>query len=340
MTWDPKPTPPQPVQQAPIPAPSLPSATNGVQPQYATYAQNGVPTGLPSTASRIKPEPQHNEPQYHGMPNGYQNAPPTQGGEARATLLSQQYMQARGLALPGGGRPMQPQGQSAQQMQAQQMYMHQQRQQQAALQAQQAQPRIKVENDSPQMLQGSFQQHPRPPNPAYAQTDGADEGLAEWQAYLANRRAITAEQTEQADHTMRDQVRQGAADLASGLMMTIDELPKGARNKKRRARAAAQQGTAEAGPSTVSQLDGVYDEDEKPVKDEEDADAINSDLDSDEDRTGNLDEDDDEFGDSILCTYDKVQRVKNKWKCVLKDGVMSINKKEWVFHKGTGEFEW
>ena len=77
------------------------------------------------------------------------------------------------------------------------------------------------------------------------------------------------------------------------------------------------------------------------VKDEDDEDAINSDLDdSDEDGQGQMGDDDDEPGDQILCTYDKVQRVKNKWKCVLKDGVMSTGGKEWVFHKGTGEFEW
>ncbi|EGP92651.1 uncharacterized protein MYCGRDRAFT_29663, partial [Zymoseptoria tritici IPO323] len=72
-----------------------------------------------------------------------------------------------------------------------------------------------------------------------------------------------------------------------------------------------------------------------------DADAINSDLDdSDEDAGGPMGDDDDDLGDSILCTYDKVQRVKNKWKCTLKDGVMSVGGKEWVFHKGMGEFEW
>ena len=38
--------------------------------------------------------------------------------------------------------------------------------------------------------------------------------------------------------------------------------------------------------------------------------------------------------------YDKVQRVKNKWKCTLKDGVLNANGKEWLFHKGNGEFEW
>jgi transcription initiation factor TFIIA large subunit len=32
--------------------------------------------------------------------------------------------------------------------------------------------------------------------------------------------------------------------------------------------------------------------------------------------------------DYMLCTYDKVQRVKNKWKCTLKDGILTTNKKE------------
>lgn len=27
-------------------------------------------------------------------------------------------------------------------------------------------------------------------------------------------------------------------------------------------------------------------------------------------------------------------------KCVLKDGVLSINGKDYVFHKATGEYEW
>ncbi|KAK0844820.1 transcription factor IIA subunit alpha [Friedmanniomyces endolithicus] len=346
MPWDPKPAPPQPVQQqAPNPVASLPSvATSGLPPSYPQYHH---PAPI-NNAARVKAEP-NSQPQYHGLPSaGYpQSVPASQGGEARAAQLAQQYAQSRGLAgglaLPGQRPPgMQQSGQA--QQQAQQMYMQQQRQQQQqqALQQQQNQPRIKVENNSPQLHQGSFQQQPRPPNPAYAQTDGADEGREEWQAYIANRRAASAQENQRADHIMRNAVMQGAADLQSGLMMTLDEQPKGARstNKKRRSQAPTPSDSAAVAGPSVPQLDGDFDDDEKPVKDEDDADAINSDLDSDEDPTGDLDEDDDDFGDSILCTYDKVQRVKNKWKCILKDGVMSINKKEWVFLKGTGEFEW
>ncbi|KAK4233835.1 transcription factor IIA, alpha/beta subunit [Achaetomium macrosporum] len=94
--------------------------------------------------------------------------------------------------------------------------------------------------------------------------------------------------------------------------------------------AASRQGE---GPA---QLDGGDD----GIKSEEDEDAINSDLDdTDEDKDD--DEDDDEnMGHMMLCMYDKVQRVKNKWKCILKDGVLTVNGKEYVFHKATGEYEW
>jgi len=71
----------------------------------------------------------------------------------------------------------------------------------------------------------------------------------------------------------------------------------------------------------VPQLDGDSD-------DELDEDAINSDLDDPED--DEIDnEDDDEVPQIMLCMYDKVQRTKNKWKCVLKDGVLTINGQEY-----------
>lgn len=74
----------------------------------------------------------------------------------------------------------------------------------------------------------------------------------------------------------------------------------------------------------MKQLDGESGDEE--VVDE---DAINSDLDDPED--DEIDgEDDDEVPQIMLCMYDKVQRTKNKWKCVLKDGVLTINKTEFV----------
>lgn len=212
--------------------------------------------------------------------------------------------------------------------------------QQQQLQQQQAQPRIKVENESPHLAQGAFQQQPVMPN--YSQTDGADDALEQWQSMLAQRRALGAEQMQQADRMMRDQVMQHSADLQSGLMVPLDEQPSSKVRKRKAAPAFAIQASSSAAP-TIPQLDGDFDEDEeKPdIKDEDDENAINSDLDdSDDDDPNQMGDEDDENIDQILCTYDKVQRVKNKWKCILKDGVMSVNGKEWVFHKGNGEFEW
>ena len=159
---------------------------------------------------------------------------------------------------------------------------------------------------------------------------------------LEQRRAAHSAHGQHADRMMRDHVMQSSSELQSGLMVPLDEQPGRAVNKKRRTAASTQRSPAAAGPS-VPQLDGdVDDDDEKPaIKDEDDENAINSDLDDpDDDGAPGMGDDEEEYGDTILCTYDKVQRVKNKWKCTLKDGVMSVGGKEWVFHKGMGEYEW
>ncbi|KAJ2618459.1 transcription factor IIA subunit alpha [Coemansia sp. RSA 1694] len=68
-------------------------------------------------------------------------------------------------------------------------------------------------------------------------------------------------------------------------------------------------------------------------------DAINSDLDD----TDEEDDTEDNTEDSehvVLCQYEKVTRSKNKWKCVLRDGIMLINGRDYLFQKATGEFEW
>lgn len=70
-----------------------------------------------------------------------------------------------------------------------------------------------------------------------------------------------------------------------------------------------------------------------------DSDDINSELDDDLDSDKN-DEDDELDGDIMLCLYDKVQRIKNKWKCNLKEGVANIHGKDYVFQKASGESEW
>ena len=61
---------------------------------------------------------------------------------------------------------------------------------------------------------------------------------------------------------------------------------------------------------------------------DEDKDAITSDLDDPDDNVIAEEEDDEGNGQIMVCTYDKVARVKNKWKCTLKDGVLTTGGKE------------
>ncbi|CAO3681065.1 unnamed protein product [Rhizopus microsporus] len=84
----------------------------------------------------------------------------------------------------------------------------------------------------------------------------------------------------------------------------------------------------------ILQLDGEDDEEEGRGDDD-----INSDLDDtdDENEEG---EGGEEIEHIILCLYDKVTRTKNKWKCVLKDGIMLVNGRDYLFHRATGDFEW
>lgn len=75
-----------------------------------------------------------------------------------------------------------------------------------------------------------------------------------------------------------------------------------------------------------------HDDEDKAHEPASDAqkDEIGSDLDDSDDDDGDGSE------DMILCLYDKVQRVKNKWKCVLRDGVASIGGRDYLFSKCNG----
>ncbi|WFD44869.1 sphinganine-1-phosphate aldolase [Malassezia psittaci] len=97
--------------------------------------------------------------------------------------------------------------------------------------------------------------------------------------------------------------------------------------------------TAKTDPKNTSSTATASKSPEKGVKrkhEDDDQDASNeigSDLDDseEEDTEGNE--------DMMLCLYDKVQRVKNKWKCVLRDGVASIGGRDYLFSKCNGEWE-
>ncbi|KAF2471001.1 TFIIA-domain-containing protein [Lindgomyces ingoldianus] len=200
----------------------------------------------------------------------------------------------------------------------------------------------------PQLQQQRAQQMQQRPHPGHvytSQTDGSDGVMEDWNALVAAKAAEGDDGPNgrtAADRLMRAHVDAMAARQDSGLMMPLDEMPKGRKRKAAMRVLQAQQAEASSSCTSVvprvAPFDGELDGED--VKEENPEDAINSDLDDpDDDLEGDGDNDDDNV-DYMLCTYDKVQRVKNKWKCVLKDGVLTTNKKEFLFHKATGEFEW
>ncbi|CAO3692641.1 unnamed protein product [Umbelopsis ramanniana] len=116
-----------------------------------------------------------------------------------------------------------------------------------------------------------------------------------------------------------------------GTLIPVDTLPEEYQQLILEAKKRAVAAGALDPSYLIPQLDG---EDDEPDEDE-----INSDLDD-------SDEDDDEAEGAedlehiILCLYDKVTRTKNKWKCVLKDGIMLVNGRDYLFHRANGDFEW
>ncbi|BGP71310.1 serine/threonine protein kinase, CMGC, CDC2/CDK sub [Rhodotorula toruloides] len=101
--------------------------------------------------------------------------------------------------------------------------------------------------------------------------------------------------------------------------------------KARKKLEAASSSSSKSKPSGA----GADDEEDDGLGDE---DAINSDLDDDDDDDLALDEEEGEQGggDFVLALYEKVQRVKNKWKVTLKDGLASVNGREFIFAKCQG----
>ncbi|ALC47262.1 TfIIA-L [Drosophila busckii] len=112
----------------------------------------------------------------------------------------------------------------------------------------------------------------------------------------------------------------------------------------------------------AKQLDGALDSSEEDESEESDDNMDNDDdddLDKDDDDDAEhedaaeeeplnseddvTDEDAAEVFDTdnvIVCQYDKITRSRNKWKFYLKDGIMNMRGKDYVFQKSNGDAEW
>lgn len=173
-----------------------------------------------------------------------------------------------------------------------------------AQQAQQAQYNQQVANQVAAMAQqrGAAPSRPGPQNGfQQSQTDGAADGY-EGVLVRQNENGETSELGRMdIDRMLHKEMAARAKQMeGGGLMLPLKEATK----HKSTVNAKS---SSDVGPS---KFDGVDDE---IKREEEDEDAINSDLD-DPDEVDIADEDDEEnMGHIMLCMYDKVQRVKNKW---------------------------
>ncbi|KAH7320187.1 transcription factor IIA, alpha/beta subunit [Stachybotrys elegans] len=326
--WDPKPEPPAPAKQAPTAAPAQPTHSQG-QPSFGIALPNAGPAnGVPPNAAQPDNGYAKHDPQIKPDPAGqpapgypaYQNYNSLENKNNVAASRAQQQLQAQyGNRAAGSISAIQQQhqpqahGQPQNMGQGQQMYHHQQMANTAAQQP-----------PAPGQAQGG------PSDIRNGQTDGAADELddMDYEGVLLQRSAAgTLNELGRVDidRMLHGQMLANAKAMeGGGLMLPLKEVTK-----------------IQSAPSSRSKGKGIAPYDGNGDDDDEiDEDAINSDLDDPDEDRDDEEVDDEGLGNIMLCMYDKVQRVKNKWKCTLKDGVLTVNGKEYVFHKATGEYEW
>ncbi|ODQ80845.1 hypothetical protein BABINDRAFT_7528 [Babjeviella inositovora NRRL Y-12698] len=172
---------------------------------------------------------------------------------------------------------------------------------------------------------------------------GTGVGQFSWDPRPDPEEAAAAEQIKHEEAALKKE----EADTKANFEMTIDTLNGEKAVKVKKERKPKTRVKKERSHSNDPALEGLSDisSDEEGFNDSDD---INSDLDdSDEDdllNDSDFDGEGEGEGDvetnTMLCLYDKVQRVKNKWKSNLKEGVANINGKDYAFQKANGESEW
>lgn len=109
------------------------------------------------------------------------------------------------------------------------------------------------------------------------------------------------------DRMLHDHIAAQAKKMEGGGLMVPLKQAKGTSTGRKSSKGKEIQG----GGVDLGQMDGPGADDD--VKSEDDADAINSDLDDPDDGKDSSEDEDEMLGYIMLCMYDKVQRVKNKW---------------------------
>lgn len=301
--WDPKPE-PQPVPAAsagPSAAPPLNGPPNPVNlnytqstlsPQNPAQALSLPGAPLPtSNGPIIKQEPglvntetvPKQEPGFPPMHAGYNpaHAAPRTAAQRAAQALENQYGQRAAASINAIHSGM-----------ATQMSPGLQAQVQQAPRPGQPPQHMNMQQQYRQGVAASIQQRMQ-----QVSHSGAPNGLPTSQVDGASDSGETVSSAPASQFLHAQIAERGRQMEGGGLMVPLSQIPASSRPSNPR--------TTADGPS---QVDGPDDD----VKEESDEDAINSDLDDpDEDRED--EDDDDDSMNMMLCMYDKVQRVKNKW---------------------------
>lgn len=335
--WDPPPPQSAPQSQNQILPPTATVPSNAPRPAASSASQQqhvshqSIPQSVPGTVPPLQAPTaanvmnQQQSPQIKTEPgmNGQSGYPPINDSQAAreraANLLQMRFGPAANnsvnslhaqtqspsqvpLTMPGQQRPQNPQQQPSNgQM-----------------------PQVKQEPGYPPMSQTFL---------GNAQSDGASDAMADWKAEVARRREAAQRQPGQNDRLLREHLRQRMLEMeGGGLLVPLEERQQSSSSATSRKLATdlakldlSSSSSPSQPPTTRAQFDGPGGDDEKV---EDDEDAINSDLDDPEDHEAEENDAEDAVGQVMLCTYDKVQRVKNKWKCTLKDGILTTGGKE------------
>lgn len=315
MPWDPAPAPPS----APQPSTSqpVPTVTTTSQPDSKPQPGASSPAAATSSSPPIKNEPSSINYDLQNLPGSnsasalYNSSPAAaldrtsqqlheKFGASAATQINQLQARRAMMSQSASSQPTSTQVPKAELDARRREYELQQQQRHKAQMAAQQQRSL-----------GS------------AQTDGAGD----WASFVTARRAEVAADAGAADHSLREMLNASSLQMEGGGLM--QPVRRARPSKARRAMAGQASSTSSIRPH--GQFDGPDDDsdDKDGIKDEDDEDAINSELDDSEDELDQEEDDEDaNQGEIMLCTYDKVQRVKNKWKCTLKDGVLTTGGKE------------
>lgn len=295
-------------------------AAQNLQNQYGQRAQasiNAMNVGMPQ---------QQGQPQQYQQPMQQQQPPRPPGPSIpRPSMTPSQYQQAMAAQAAQQKAALQQTNPTAQypqtyaqqgQAQAPQQNQSQQQQQQGQYPGQ-GQPPNQNQNQNPNGQNQGGNNSGAGNGIVKAQVDGGAESDDEDRhAHYGVFKTkgpdgqIIESQVE-IDNMLRRQIEsRGRAIEGGGLMVEMKEHNK--RAAERKAMKGVEKRPRKAKVEGAAQMDAADDSDEDKIKDEDDEDAINSDLD-DPDEPADDDDDDEETQWVMLCMYDKVQRVKNKW---------------------------